>query len=184
MGDNYTPDWNDIDWNRANWQNLKRHLDHRVELELTAPGRPGKGIPWKEFHARAGITGTYINRIRRGNVDRLKETTAAKIEKAAQWAPGSIASVLMGGKPTPIEQQELAPRVAPQSAQAGSPVSVEGGPGGQSPPTAESEYARFHRWSSFVGNTFTPQAFMQLQQDLATVYREGYQAALQDRGGK
>ncbi len=173
MGDNYT-DWNDIDWDNADWKALRRHLDHRVEVEL--------GIPWSEYEARADLSGTYIRRVRNGNVPRLKETTAAKIERAAQWERGSIASILMGGKPTPTEKKKLAPKdVEPPTVV---PVSVEGETGGQSPPAAESEFERFRRWSSFVGQVFTPGAFMQLQQDFATVYREGYQAALQGKGNR
>lgn len=182
MGDNYTTNWNDIDWERADWENFARHLSHRVELELTAPGRKGKGIPWTEFYKRVGKSGTYITKVRRGKVKRLKETTARLIEQAAQWEPGSIASTLMGGKPIPTEKAKLAPAASAESSTVS--VSADSGASGQSPPTTESEFERFRRWSGFVGEVFTPAAFMQLQQDLATVYREGYQQALQDRGNR
>lgn len=171
MGDNIR--WSDIDWHQVHWGALGRYLDHRVEVELE--------IPWAQFHERAGISGTYVRKVRKGGVPRLRETTAAKIERAAQWEHGSIAAVLTGGKPTPTEKAKL----TPQPSETAVSVSVDSGAGGQSPPSAsESEFERFRRWSSFVGETFTPGAFMQLQQDLARVYQEGYRQALQGQEDK
>lgn len=172
MGDNNIR-WGDIDWQRVDWEALGRHLDHRVEVELA--------IPWAQFHERAGISGTYIRRVRRGTTPRLKETTAAKIERAAQWERGSIAATLTGGRPTPTEAAKLTPTQPTQPAEPVGAGSVSSGVGGQSPPPAsESEFERFRRWSTFVGETFTPAAFMQLQRDFSSVYRDGYQQARQD----
>lgn len=66
--------------------------DRRIELDLA----------WEEVARRAGMTGMTLRRIRNGEGS-LPRRTAAKIDRALEWQPGSVEGILTGGDPSPIQ---------------------------------------------------------------------------------
>jgi len=67
--------------------------DRRIELDLA----------WEEVARRAGVAGLTLRRIRSGE-SALSRRTAAKIERALEWLPGSVEAILAGNGPTPIPE--------------------------------------------------------------------------------
>lgn len=74
---------------------LSRAMDKR---------RASLGLTWKLVAARAGIDTETIRAVRKGlNVP--STLTQAGIEKALEWEPGSVATILAGGEPFELERQ-------------------------------------------------------------------------------
>lgn len=59
-------------------------------------------LDWKDVADAAGIAIQTLDAVRKGK-NRPTERTQRRIERALQWAPGSIDAVLAGGDPTPID---------------------------------------------------------------------------------
>lgn len=79
---------------------LRRRLadlmdDRRIELDLT----------WEEVARRAGVAGLTLRRVRSGE-STLSRRTAAKIDRALEWQPGSVEGILAGGEPIPIQMDK------------------------------------------------------------------------------
>ncbi|GAA2092541.1 hypothetical protein GCM10009780_37320 [Actinomadura alba] len=60
------------------------------------------GLTWDQVAALSGVHRETLRTIRRGTGD-IRSLTKSGIEKALQWAAGSIDAILAGGDPTPIE---------------------------------------------------------------------------------
>jgi transcriptional regulator with XRE-family HTH domain len=60
------------------------------------------GLSWEDIATAADITSAHLRRIRVGQY-LPRDTTAAKLERAFRWSPGSIDTVLAGGEPTPLD---------------------------------------------------------------------------------
>lgn len=61
---------------------------------------------WREVAEAATVSYTALRAIRRGEY-KPTELTARALDEALQWAHGSVASILAGGEPTPLEDAEL-----------------------------------------------------------------------------
>lgn len=181
MGDDTVTNWREIDWDAVDWRHLGEHLERRVEDQLR--------IPWAEFERRSGLSGTALRNVRQGRKRRMYKKTADSIEFAAQWRPGSFVRTLLGGEPTPEEEGEE--HVEKEGARSGGSVGASslrsvGADDSAQPPRSSSPDAdleRFRRWTHYVGSTFTPAAFLRMQEDFAEIYREGYEKGAHDAGG-
>jgi hypothetical protein len=65
------------------------------------------GLQWKQVAQRAGVSEFHLRRIRQGEYD-PRDLTRAELERALEWAAGSIDQVLAGGEPTPLEDRDPA----------------------------------------------------------------------------
>lgn len=72
-------------------EHLARLMDHR-RLEL--------GMKWDEVAAAAGVKPPTLRAIRNGT-NRPSALTQRGLERALQWAPGTVERVLAGGTSTP-----------------------------------------------------------------------------------
>lgn len=61
---------------------------------------------------RAGVSPGTVGNVERGARTRYQPETLAAIEAAIGWAPGSVAKVLAGGKPTREQDPDLAALLA------------------------------------------------------------------------
>src|SRR5690242_18016413 len=62
------------------------------------------GLQWKQIAQRAGLSEFHLRRIRRGEYE-PRDLTRAELERALEWASGSIDQVLDGGAPTPVDER-------------------------------------------------------------------------------
>lgn len=178
MGDDTVTNWHEIDWDAVDWRHLGEHLERRVEDQLR--------IPWAEFERRSGLSGTALRNIRQGKKRRMYKKTADSIEHAAQWSPGSFVRTLLGGDPTPEEEEGFADRGRSGGPGASSLRSVGVTDSAQPPrsrSSADAELERFRRWTHHVDSVFTPAAFLRMQEDFVEIYREGYEKGVSDAGG-
>jgi transcriptional regulator with XRE-family HTH domain len=76
-------------------QRLNALMDQR-RLEL--------GLRWKAIAERAKITHQTLLQLRKGA--EVSDLTVANVERALDWGPGSIRSILSGGDPTPLTAAE------------------------------------------------------------------------------
>lgn len=72
--------------------------DRRIELDLS----------WEEVARRAGMVGMTLRRIRNGE-SALPRRTAAKIDRALKWQPGSVEGILADGEPEVIPKEDRSP---------------------------------------------------------------------------
>jgi len=61
------------------------------------------GLSWRQVAEAANVTVTTVNAVRRGSND-PSPLTRRGIEKALQWAPGSIQAILDGREPAPAQE--------------------------------------------------------------------------------
>lgn len=59
-------------------------------------------LNWKAVASRAGISYESLRAIRRGEY-RPSELSAAGLDEALEWEPGSVDAILDGGDPTPAD---------------------------------------------------------------------------------
>lgn len=76
--------------------------DRRKELELTQA----------QVAARGGVSEKFVRRIENSEVGSLRAGNILALEKALQWAPGSVNAVLAGESPT-VEVPETPASLAP-----------------------------------------------------------------------
>jgi hypothetical protein len=72
-------------------ENLADAMERRAMGDL--------GLRWTDVATRAGISQSQLLRIRQGAP--ITPFTAARLEEALDWEPGSIQTILDGGEPTP-----------------------------------------------------------------------------------
>lgn len=67
------------------------------------------GLTWNDVAERTGVSPETIYRVAKGRQrGPMRTTTKRGIERALNWAPGSIDTIATGGEPTPVNdtQQE------------------------------------------------------------------------------
>jgi len=75
----------------------------RVRLDAAMDARRVHlDLRWKDVADRARLSMEAVNAIRTGRTRSIRPRTAAAIERALQWQPGSIAAVTGGGEPVPV----------------------------------------------------------------------------------
>lgn len=149
------------------WENLREHLEHRVIDQLN--------MTWLEFERASGISSTQIRKIRNGQVKRMQDGTAARLEAALGWAPGSIRRCLAGGEPELVDEERELLREPERDTE-----SVEGASAPESPGPSDALYEDLgQRWSRFLGARFTVNAFTQLIRDFQTVQERAQRQAQQ-----
>ncbi|MEV2277776.1 hypothetical protein AB0I72_19530 [Nocardiopsis sp. NPDC049922] len=74
---------------------LRRYMEERQE-EL--------GLEWTEIAEIGGTNDETLRRVRTG-VGKIQMKTRKAIEKGLQWAPGSVNTILSGGRPLRLEEQ-------------------------------------------------------------------------------
>lgn len=62
----------------------------------------------------AGVTVRTVGKLERSEATKVKALTAAGIERALQWAPGSLDAIHNGGEPTELQQPPETPPVVKQ----------------------------------------------------------------------
>lgn len=82
---------------------LAQQIEQRIEA---------LALEYAEVCRRADISDETLGKIRKGM--KARSATYLKLERALQWAQGSIAAILAGGEPTPLEVSEPQP---PQQSQ-------------------------------------------------------------------
>lgn len=70
--------------------------------ELMELRRVELGLTWEAVARRAGISRTTLNEIRKGKIENTQPLTKRAIERALDWASGSVDSILVGDEPTPV----------------------------------------------------------------------------------
>lgn len=84
------------------WARLAREVKRRrVQLELTQ----------QQVASEGGPSVSILTRIETAKQTSYQDMALARLERALQWEPGSIAAILAGGTPTPTAQ--ASPREAP-----------------------------------------------------------------------
>ncbi|MFC3347336.1 hypothetical protein ACFOOM_07780 [Streptomyces echinoruber] len=71
-------------------------LAQRVERRIAE-----LALEYAEVCRRAGISDETLGKIRKGI--KARGSTYLKLERALEWAPGSISAILAGGEPTPLD---------------------------------------------------------------------------------
>src|SRR6476659_5219546 len=72
----------------------------RIELN---PGYAAR----RAFAAAAGLDEAFIEDIEYGRIPVLDEGQRTIIERAYEWAPGSVLAVLSGGDPVPLDRRDV-----------------------------------------------------------------------------
>lgn len=85
----------------------------RVQLGLTQP----------QVHAAGGPSVSMLSKIEGAKRTSYEDMALARLEKALQWAPGSIEAIRKGGAPTPLQIEET-----PASSRNPAPASGEESP--------------------------------------------------------
>lgn len=73
------------------------------------------GLRWADVADRGGITTQTLREVRAG-ARRLRGLTKAAIERALEWAPGSVDVILDGGEPQPVLVSSQASESTPEQA--------------------------------------------------------------------
>lgn len=75
--------------------------DHERLSEYMAARRLALGMKtWRDLSARAEISYETLRALRAGG--RPSEATTHQLERALQWEPGSVRTIITGGEPTPL----------------------------------------------------------------------------------
>lgn len=79
------------------WERVAAEVKRRrVELGLTQP----------QVHAAGGPSVSMLSKIEGAKRTSYEDMAIARLEKALQWAPGSIEAIRRGGAPTPLKVEE------------------------------------------------------------------------------
>lgn len=99
-----------IEITREDRQRLAEYMEERC-LDL--------GLTWRDVARRSGLSYESIRALRAGP-GRIRRLSARKIDRAFEWRPGSVESILNGGEPTPsavtFDEQKLIEEVRHQIA--------------------------------------------------------------------
>lgn len=79
------------------------------------------GLRWKDVATAGGISYEAVRAVRHGDTD-LRALTKRGIDVGLQWVPGSVQSILEGGKPVPVTAAIAAPEAVPDTGPAGGSV--------------------------------------------------------------
>jgi transcriptional regulator with XRE-family HTH domain len=63
------------------------------------------GMSLEQLAEKTGLHPETIRRVRKG-VARISVSTRRALERALEWAPGSINAILAGGRPIPLESED------------------------------------------------------------------------------
>jgi hypothetical protein len=81
--------------------------DHAARQRLAAAVKRRRGddlhLRQEDVSGRGGPSKASLHSIENASADAYHDTTIAKLEQALLWKPGSIASIVAGGEPVPIE---------------------------------------------------------------------------------